>query len=350
MHVPDGFLSIPVAATTAAVSLAAVGYSARKATRALNERAVPLLGVTAAFVFAAQMLNFPVAGGTSGHFLGAVFVAVLLGPYAAVVVMTAVLAVQALGMADGGITALGANVLNMALIAGVGGYLVFLVLNRLLPKRPAMYFLSVAVASWLSVVLAAAACSLELALSGTVPLSVALAAMTSVHMIIGLGEALITVSIVAAVLAARPDLVATYTLETTPGSAAGSPLLGRRARLWVFVLCAVVVSLALAVLVSPFASSSPDGLAKVAVDKGFAQTAAAHSGWSLAPLGGYSFPGIGSRSIGTAVAGAIGTIALFALLVVVGRLLGRKRQPEPPRGLGRTERSEVVTPEPAPEP
>jgi cobalt/nickel transport system permease protein len=319
MHVPDGFVDLPTALAAGAISLGVVGLSVRKATRGLSERTVPLLGVTAAFVFAAQMLNFPIAGGTSGHFLGAVFVAVLLGPYAAVIVLTAVLAVQALVMADGGITALGVNVLNMAIIGGVLGYLAFLGLKRLLPKSATGYFFAVAIASWLSMVLAAVACAFELALSGTVPLSVALPAMTSVHMVIGIGEALITSTVVAAVLATRPDLVKTYDYPGGSLSDGRTRTFGRRGRLWGWVLAGLAIAMALAVFVSPFASSSPDGL-----EKGFERAAASQPTWDFSPLPDYAFPGIHSAGVATAVAGGIGTVVLFILVLLVGRAIGRR--------------------------
>jgi cobalt/nickel transport system permease protein len=330
MHIPDGFVDVPVAAATGAVALGVVAISVKKATRELNERTVPLLGVAAAFVFAAQMLNFPIAGGTSGHFLGAVLVGALLGPYACVVVLTAVLVVQSLLMADGGITALGANVFTMAIVGGVLGYLAFAGLKRLLPKTATGYFLSLAIASWLSVVLASIACSFELVLSGTVPLRAALPAMTSVHMIIGLGEALITSSVVAAVLASRPDLVKTY--DVPRGALAGrrKALFGQRGKLWGFVVGAVVVSVALAVLVSPFASSSPDGLEKVAAEEGFEGAASAEPAWAEAPIPDYVFPGIQSEGVATAVAGGVGTVVLLVLVLVIGRVLGRRAVPAQP--------------------
>ncbi|MCL5735625.1 MAG: energy-coupling factor ABC transporter permease [Actinobacteria bacterium] len=323
MHIPDGFVDLPTAAVAGAASLGAVALSVRKSTRELNERTIPLLGVTAAFVFAAQMLNFPVAGGTSGHFLGAVMVAALMGPWAAVIVLTSVVVVQALVMADGGITALGANVFNMAVIGGMVGYLMLVGLKRLLPKTPTGYFFSVAIASWLSVVFASAACSVELALSGTVPLRVSLAAMASVHMVIGIGEALITSAVVAAVLSTRPDLVKTYDLPTGVLANRKARALGCRGRVWGWVLAALAITLALAVFVSPFASSSPDGLEKVAAEKGFAQ-AAPQPGWSLSPISGYVVPGMGGAGAATAVAGALGTVSLFALVLFVGRAIGRR--------------------------
>ena len=177
MHIPDGFIDLPIAAVTGAVAAAVVVGAVRKTGKELGERTVPLLGVTAAFLFAAQMVNFPVAAGTSGHFLGALLAAALLGPWAAALTLTVVLITQALVMADGGVTALGANVTNMAVVAVFAGYAAFVLLKRLLPRTTTGYLVSIAVASWLSVVAASAVCAVELGLSGTVPLRTALATM-----------------------------------------------------------------------------------------------------------------------------------------------------------------------------
>ena len=208
MHIPDGFLSPDVAAGTGVVAAGAVGYALRRADRTLDERAVPLLGVTGAFVFAAQMLNFPVAGGTSGHFLGAALAAVLLGPWTACLVLAVVLVMQAFVFADGGVTALGANILNMGVVGGLGAGLVLAAGRRVLPRTRGAFLGLVAVAAWLAVMAGATACSLELAASGTVPLGTVLPAMLGVHALIGIGEAVVTVAAVSAVLASRPDLVA----------------------------------------------------------------------------------------------------------------------------------------------
>jgi cobalt/nickel transport system permease protein len=207
MHIPDGFLSNPVAGVLAVVAAVAVAVALR-ATRELEEEAVPLLGVLAAFVFAVQMLNFPIAGGTSGHLLGAALATALLGPRIAFLVLTVVIVVQALVFADGGVTALGANIVNM----GVSGALVaggVLALGaRALPGTRQAFLGSVALASWLAVMAGAALTSVELAVSGTIPLATVLPAMLGVHALIGAGEAVITVAAVGAVMSARPDLVA----------------------------------------------------------------------------------------------------------------------------------------------
>ena len=208
MHIPDGFLAPEVAAGAGVVAAGAVGYGLHRAERTLDERAVPLLGVTGAFVFAAQMLNFPVAGGTSGHFLGAALAAVLLGPWMACLVLAVVLVMQAFVFADGGVTALGANILNMGVVGGLGAGLVLAAGRRVLPRTRGAFLGLVAIAAWLAVMAGAAACSFELAASGTVPLGTVLPAMLGVHALIGLGEAVVTVAAVSAVLASRPDLIA----------------------------------------------------------------------------------------------------------------------------------------------
>jgi cobalt/nickel transport system permease protein len=209
MHVPDGFLSPEVAVACAIPAAAAVGYGLRRAERELDDRRAPLLGVTAAFVFAAQMLNFPVAGGTSGHFLGAALAAILLGPWLAGLVLAVVLAVQSFVFADGGVTALGANILNMGVIGAlvVGGLMVGA--QRVLPQRRGAFLAVAGVGAWLAVMAGATATAVELAISGTVPLGTVLPAMLGVHTLIGIGEAVITVAAVSAVMSTRPDVVRT---------------------------------------------------------------------------------------------------------------------------------------------
>jgi len=208
LHIPDGFLSGEVAAVAAVGAIAAVLYALRVAERDLDEARVPLLGVCAAFIFAVQMLNFPVAGGTSGHLLGATLAAVLLGPWLACLALAVVITVQAFAFADGGITALGANVLNMGVLGALLAGFAIRALLPLLPRTRAAFLGVVAGVAWLAVMVGAAATSVQLALSDTVPLDVTLPAMLGVHALIGIGEAAITVAAVGAVLAARPDLIA----------------------------------------------------------------------------------------------------------------------------------------------
>jgi cobalt/nickel transport system permease protein len=208
MHIPDGFVSTGTAAATWLASAGSVGYAVRRVNQELNERQVPLMGVTAAFIFAAQMMNFAVAGGTSGHLLGGALAAILLGPWAGMLVLTSVLAVQALLFQDGGLLALGANVFNMAVVGVLVGWVAYTAFRRILGDRTRAMMVSGFAAAWLSVFVASLVAAAELAISGTSPWVVVLPAMGLVHVVIGIGEGLITVGVLAFLQAARPDLLA----------------------------------------------------------------------------------------------------------------------------------------------
>jgi cobalt/nickel transport system permease protein len=209
MHIPDGFVDGPTSAGAAVVAAGGLAVCLRRAGHALDERQAPLAGLVSAFVFAAQMVNVPVASGTSGHLLGGTLAAVLLGPWVGAVCVSVVLIVQALLFADGGLTALGLNVLNMALVAGFGGWLAFRALRWVLPARPPSVTLAAGLAAGVSTVLAALAFVVEYALGGAGGASVGTVAgaMAGTHVLIGIGEGLITAATVGAVMAARPDLV-----------------------------------------------------------------------------------------------------------------------------------------------
>lgn len=305
MHIPDGFLDVPTAATAAGLSVAGVGYALRQARRTVPPRRIPLMGLTAAFVFAAQMLNFPVAGGTSGHLMGGVLVAVLLGPGAAVVVMTAVLIVQCLLFADGGLLALGANILNMAIVGPLLGYAAYRTVRRGVPGERGR-LVAVFVAAWSSTVVTAVVCAGELAWSGTVAWSAAFPAMANVHMLIGLGEGFITTLVLAAVHRTRPELL--------DDSAAGRA--GHRDTL----VYGLVLAIGLALFVAPFASPWPDGLERVAGRLGFEHRAAGVSAVP-SPWADYRLGGIESAAMATALAGAIGTVIVFGLAFALARAL-----------------------------
>ena len=209
MHVPDGFLDAPTSLATGAVAVAAVGVALRKARAELDDRTAPMAGLVAAFVFAAQMINFPVGAGTSGHLMGGALAAVLVGPWTAVVCIAVVLLVQALFMADGGITALGTNVTLIGLVTVLVGWLVFRAARGLLPRRLGSVAPAAALGAFVSVPVAAAVFTLLFAVGGQAPVdaSTVLAAMVGWHVLIGVGEAVITGLVVGAVVAARPDLV-----------------------------------------------------------------------------------------------------------------------------------------------
>jgi cobalt/nickel transport system permease protein len=209
MHIPDGFIDGTTSAGAAVVAAGGLGATLRRAGEVLDERRVPLAGLVAAFVFAVQMLNFPVVSGTSGHLLGGALAAVLVGPAVGAVCVTVVLAVQALLFADGGLSALGLNVLNMALVTAFGGYAVFVLARRVMSRTPSSVVAAAGTAAAASVVLSALAFTLEYAVGGTGTASVATVAgaMVGVHVLIGVGEGVITALVVGAVLATRPDLV-----------------------------------------------------------------------------------------------------------------------------------------------
>ncbi len=229
LHIPDGFLSAGVAAACGLVALVVVAVALHIADRDLDEARVPLLGVLGAFIFAAQMVNFPVAGGTSGHFLGAALAAVLLGPWLACIVTTVVISVQAFAFADGGIGVLGANVLNMGILGALLAGAILVVARRALPPTRAVYLGTVGVVAWTAVMLGALATATQLAISGTVPLGTVLPAMLGVHALIGIGEAVITVGAVSAILASRPDLVAIvpHALRTAAPTVPATAPMGR---------------------------------------------------------------------------------------------------------------------------
>jgi cobalamin biosynthesis protein CbiM len=212
MHIPDGFIDIPTSTAFAALAATGVALSIKGAKSTLDEKTAPLAGLTATFIFAVQMLNFPVAAGTSGHLLGGALAAVLVGPYAATLSLTVVLLMQGLLFADGGLTAIGLNVFNMAIIGVWAGYGAFLLLQKILPSSKFSTTLSAGLAGLLSVPAAAAGFVLQYAIGANATFSVTavLTAMVSTHILIGIGEALITAFAVGAVLASRSDLVYGY--------------------------------------------------------------------------------------------------------------------------------------------
>lgn len=212
MHIPDGFIDLKTSAAAASIGIVGVGAALKGAKNQLTEKSAPLAGLTAVFVFAVQMLNFPVAAGTSGHLLGGALAAVLVGPYAATLAITVVLIIQAFLFADGGLTALGLNLFNMSIVGVWTGYGIFLLLRKVLPKKKSSISIAAAVAGFISVPAAAAGFVLQYAVgaNATYETSAVFTAMISTHILIGIGEAIITFLTVGAVLASRSDLVFGY--------------------------------------------------------------------------------------------------------------------------------------------
>jgi cobalt/nickel transport system permease protein len=310
MHAPDGFLEPPVAVAMALVAVAVLALAVRTSRTVLGDRQIPLAGVSAAFVFAAQMVNFPVAAGTSGHLLGGALAAILLGPWVGALVVTVVVVVQALVFADGGLTALGYNVVNMAIVPAFGGWAVFHWCRRVLPRSSAGVVGAAGVAAGVSVVLSAMTFSLQWLFGASAPVAfdTVFGAMVGVHVLIGIGEGIITGLVVSTVLATRPDLVA-GAADLSPAEARTRAVVGRRP----FVIGAVVASIVVAVVVSQFASGDPDGLERVAEEEGFAEAAQDH-GLADSVFADYATRGIDNEELSLAVAGATGV----GLTLVVG--------------------------------
>ncbi len=294
MHIPDGFISLPVAATTGVTTVVTATIALSRSRDTFGPKQAPIVGLTTAFIFAAQMINFPVAGGTSGHLLGGTLAVVILGsPWAASLSIATVLLIQAVLFADGGITALGANIFNMAIVGVWTGWLLTQTLQRLLGGSKGRLPLAAGIAAGVSVVAAAIACSCELSLSGTASAAIILPAMVGVHALIGIGEGLITGGILTYLITTRPDLL--------PGD---QPILQK----W---LVPVVSTLLIAGVLSLFASAWPDGLEKVATDLGFIQLAENSRVTLPSPLANYQIGGLGP--IGNSLAGIIGTILCFGV-------------------------------------
>ncbi|GAB4529868.1 MAG: energy-coupling factor ABC transporter permease [Anaerolineales bacterium] len=299
MHIPDNFLSFGVVVACWLVTLVFLSVAVRKSKETFGEQQIPLMGVMAAFIFAAQMINFPVAGGTSGHLLGGVLAAVTLGPWGGMLVMASVIGVQALLFQDGGLLVMGANILNMGVVSVLIGYGLYrVVLGRALRLRLTV----IALGAWLAVMAGAFLASLELWLSNTASLRLVLPAMLGIHALIGIGEALITVAALSFIRRLRPDI-----LED-----AAAPRGGRG---WIFGGLAAALGV---IFLAPLASANPDGLQRVADDLGFAALDKA-PGFGL--LRGYSIPWLGNTSLSVIFAGLLGALGVAVLTYGLSRLL-----------------------------
>lgn len=326
MHAPDGFLNLPTAAATALLSVLAVGFALRQSSRTLRDKQVPLAGIAAAFIFAAQMFNFPVAAGTTGHLLGGALAVVLLGPGMGALVVTVVVVIQAFAFADGGISALGYNVLNMAIVTSFGGWAAFLGFRRLLPRTINGVAGAAGLAAMVSVVLSSIAFSIEWLFGATVAVSfpTVFGAMVTVHLLIGIGEGVITALAVRSVLAVRPDLVQ---------GAADVQLDQRETRpMAALTIGGIIASFVVAMVVSQFAAPDPDGLERVAEDTGFIEAAEEH------PLAGsifadYATAGIDNEQVSLAVAGAAGTAVTLLVGLGLASAARRSRRDEATTGV-----------------
>jgi cobalt/nickel transport system permease protein len=299
LHIPDGFLSLAVALAAWAIALPVLWLALKRTSSQFAERQIPLMGVMAAFIFAAQMINFPVAGGTSGHLIGGTLAAIVLGPWAAMVVMTCVIALQALLFQDGGLLVMGANILNMGFLPVLVGYGLY---RAVAGHRRGVRLGVAGTAAWLSIMAGALITALQLWLSGTSPLALVVPAMLAVHAVMGAGEGLITVAALSFIMRARPDLIAGA--SAAPGG-----------RGW--IVAGGLASL-LVIILAPFASTNPDGLERVAIDLGFME-AARDAPYEILP--DYTVPFLGEAALSTLVAGLVGLLAIAAVALVTARLL-----------------------------
>jgi|GEM_PF-51473 cobalamin biosynthesis protein CbiM len=324
MHIPDGFLTHGVAAFMGGAALATTIYSAKRSFGQVPRTRIPLLAATAALVFAGQMVNFPIAGGTSGHFLGAVFAAILFGPFLANILFTVILALQMLLFQDGGLLALGANACNMAVIGTFGGYWIYRMLKDLVGGANGI-LVGAFVAGWFSVVLSATACALEMGFSGIFSPLPLLGAMLGVHIKIGVAEGLLTLALAAMLMRMKPSVD-----QIGQGGLLASED-GKAPRQKLRVLSAL--ALLVVVAGTPFSSLSPDGLERVATDLGFIDKG--DLAFFAAPLPDYRLPGVDNEVFSVIIAGLLGVVILFCVVAAIGMLLGARRTTTaPPEAVG----------------
>ncbi|MFB8126627.1 energy-coupling factor ABC transporter permease [Streptomyces bacillaris] len=343
MHVPDGFIDAPVSVAAGVFAAGAVAVSLRGARRELDERTAPLAGLVAAFIFAVQMLNFPVAAGTSGHLMGGALAAILVGPYTAVLCLSVVLLMQGIFFADGGLTALGVNITVMGVVTVVVAYGVFRLLTGLLPRTRRSATASAFVAALVSVPASAAAFTLLYWIGGTtdIPIGKVFTAMVGVHVLIGIGEAVITALTVGAVLAVRPDLVhgvqGTLTaplklrvdgelVDAPAPIREPEPVTAHRSNRG-FLITGLVSAFLLAGFVSFYASASPDGLERVAADQGIDEKVEEH-GAADSPLADYGVGDIANARLSGGLAGVIGVSATVVVGTGVFWVVRRRREDE----------------------
>jgi cobalt/nickel transport system permease protein len=296
MHIPDGFLSIFVAIFFWFVSGIGLAVALKKVNKVLNERDLPLMGILGAAIFAGQMINFSVTGGTSGHLMGAALATILLGPWQAIIVMTSVVTVQAVIFQDGGVLVLGANIFNMAIIAVTVTYFIKRAIEKLIKDPRRELFFSSFLAAWFSVFISSLSAALMLSISGTSPANLAVPAMAGIHALIGIGEGLITIGAVTFIYSNRREL-----LSKKSEKQAGNQSI---------IVSGVFITLVLVAL-APLASSQPDGLEWVASKMGFINIAK-DPFYRLIP--DYLIPGLQNELVATILAGIIGAVVVFSII------------------------------------
>jgi len=301
MHVPDGFINAPVSIGTGVISFATLWAYVRSAKSLVADKLIALTGMMSALIFVLQMINFPIAAGTSGHLLGGALAVIVLGPNLGIICISIVVVIQSLLFADGGLSALGINVLNMAIITSLVGWLTISSWKKLFGEANISIISGSIVAGILSVVFSSIAFVFEYALGGTVsvPLGSVLIAMVSSHLLIGLGEGVITALIVSLLLRVRSDLI--YIKTNNDKKNSKSSFYG----LFIFLLLCLT-------LITPYASSSPDGLESVAGDFGFSED----SGIVLL-LEDYGISGLNNDFLSTALSAVLGVVVVIGVSNIV---------------------------------
>jgi cobalt/nickel transport system permease protein len=324
LHIPDGFLNGATSAGAAVIAAGGLGYSIKRAGAYLAENRIALTGLVAAFIFALQMLNFPVAAGTSGHLLGGALAVILVGPWLGITAVSVVVIIQALVIADGGVSALGANILNMALVTGFVGWGVFRMMVKTLPRSWTTVLVSTFTAGLASLVASSLAFVVEYAIGGrgNVDVATVFAAMAGLHFLIGVGEGLISAATVGAVATTRPELIAgVEDLDLLDKEK--KPV---RAGAWGFAAAGLAIAALLVLVVAPLASEEPDGLERVAIDQGFNDSAEEHA-LADSPLADYGVAGIEDEASGTRLSGLIGVLITFGVgAAIVGAFVVIRRK------------------------
>ena len=297
MHVPDGFINAQVSIGSGIVSFATLWAYVRNAKNLVADKLIALTGMMSALIFVLQMINFPIAAGTSGHLLGGALAVIVLGPHLGIICISIVVVIQSLLFADGGLSALGINVFNMAIVTSLVGWLVITSWKKLFGEANISIISGSIVAGLLSVIFSSIAFVFEYALGGTVavPLSSVLLAMLSTHLLIGLGEGVITALIVSLLLRVRSDLVYVKTNEHVSNNT--SSIYG----LFIFLLLCFT-------LITPYASSSPDGLESVAENFGFLET----DGLVLF-LNDYGISGLNNSFLSTIISAVLGIVVVVGI-------------------------------------
>ena len=310
MHIPDGFLDTKTVIATATLATVGISFAFRHLKKSATPQQVPLIGLSAAFVFVAQMLNFPIAAGTSGHFMGTGLITMLLGPSAAIIIMSAVLVVQCLLFADGGLISLGANIFNMAIAGALVSYVIQKTIERFIPAVQGK-LIATGVSSWSATVIASILCAGELAWSMTVSWSAAFTAMTNIHMLIGIAEGTIAIIVVAGVLKSRPEIIRNSNLQQQKPSVSTK------------LIYVAILIIGIMIFVTPFITELPDGLERVASVLGFDHKAIEQPVLS-APFPDYNLGIFSSPAIATIAAGFIGITIVFILSFILSKSITTK--------------------------